>query len=84
MKTYYMAFLKRGPNRSQDSTEAAQLQEAHMKNIQRMAEDGRLVLAGPFLDDGNIRGIYVFDVESMEEAKALTESDLRTRFLARR
>lgn len=75
MKQYVMAFLKVGPNRSQDSTTRANLQRAHLNNITRLANEGVLVLAGPFIDEGDIRGIYVFDVETMEEAKALTETD---------
>lgn len=75
MKKYVMAFLKAGPNRQQDSATAATLQQAHMANIQRLAGEGKLVLAGPFLDDGNLRGIYVFDVETVEEARALTATD---------
>jgi uncharacterized protein len=75
MKKYVMAFLKRGPNRSQDSTTAARLQNAHLQNIQRMAEAGKLVLAGPFFGDGDLRGIYIFDVENIEEAEKLTSSD---------
>ena len=75
MGRYVMAFLKRGPNRDLDSLKAAQLQAAHMENIGRMAEAGKLLLAGPFMDDGDIRGIYIFDVQSVEEAKALTETD---------
>lgn len=75
MRTYVMALLKAGPNRSQDSTEAARLQRAHMDNIQRMAEEGELILAGPFLDSGELRGIYVFDAESVEEARELTMTD---------
>ncbi len=75
MKSYVMAFLKAGPNRSQDSTEAARLQRAHLDNIQRMAREGKLILAGPFLDGGEVRGIYVFNVESVEEARALTATD---------
>ena len=75
MKVYVMAFLKRGPNRSQDSVEAARLQAAHMANIDRMAEEGSLVLAGPFMDDGELRGIYVFNVSTVEEARALTATD---------
>ncbi|MBX2992056.1 MAG: hypothetical protein KF749_12940 [Bacteroidetes bacterium] len=75
MKKYVMAFLKRGPNRSQDSVTAANLQRAHLKNIERMANEGTLILAGPFLDNGEIRGIYIFNVETVEEAKALTETD---------
>jgi len=75
MSRYVMAFLKKGPNRGQDSTTAAQLQRAHLENITKMAEEGTLVLAGPFLDEGDIRGIYIFNVASVEEAKKLIESD---------
>lgn len=75
MKKYVMAFLKRGPNRDQDSVTAAELQKAHLRNITRMADEGKLVLAGPFLDAGDVRGIYIFDVETVEEAKALTATD---------
>ena len=75
MKKYVMAFLKRGPNRDLDSVAAMELQMAHLQNINKMAEEGKLVLAGPFLDDGEIRGIYIFNVESLEEAEVLTNSD---------
>jgi len=75
MKQYVMAFLKTGPNRSADKEEAMRLQRAHLDNITRMAEEGKLVLAGPFLDNDSIRGIYIFDVRTVEEARALTETD---------
>ena len=75
MKQYVMAFLKAGPNRSQDSATAADLQKAHMANINRMADEGKLVVAGPFMDDGELRGIYIFNVTSVEEAQALTATD---------
>ncbi len=75
MRKFIMANLIAGPNRNQDSTEAARLQKAHMDNITHMAEEGKLVLAGPFMDDKEIRGIYVFAVETIEEAEALTNSD---------
>ncbi len=45
MKPYVMAFLKAGPDRSQDKETAAALQKAHLENIMRMAEEGTLVLA---------------------------------------
>ena len=75
MKSYVMAFLKAGPNRDRDSAASADLQRAHLDNIHRLAEEGKLVLAGPFLHDGELRGIYVFDVETVEEAEELTDSD---------
>ena len=75
MRKYVMAFLKNGPNRDQDSTTAAEIQAAHLANIERMAEEGKLVVAGPFMDKTEIKGIYIFAVESMEEAEALTNTD---------
>lgn len=74
MKRYVMAFLKSGPNRDQDPEIAQEIQAGHMAHISSMAESGKLVLAGPFLDAGEIRGIFVFDA-TMEEAEALTAAD---------
>ena len=75
MKSYVMAFLKRGPTPSKDSATSVQLQKAHMNNIQRMANEGKLCVAGPFLEKGEIRGIYIFNVTTIEEAIKLTETD---------
>ena len=75
MKQYVMAFLKRGPNRDRSKEESDKLQRAHLDNIGQLAEEGKLVLAGPFLKDGDMRGIYIFDVKTEEEAKALVETD---------
>lgn len=54
MKTYVMAFLKAGPNRDMEETEAMEIQRAHLENIRRMAENGDMVLAGPFMDRGKV------------------------------
>ncbi len=75
MKQYVMAFLKSGPNRNQDAATAQALQKAHLENIGRLAEAGKLVVAGPFMDKGEVRGIYIFNVTSIEEAQKLTETD---------
>ena len=75
MRQYVMAFLQAGPNREQDAAKAQQLQKAHLENIGRLADAGQLVLAGPFLDDGELRGIYIFNVTTIEEAQQLTETD---------
>ena len=72
---YVMAFLKRGPNQGQSQEEAAELQKAHLANIHRLEDEGKLLLAGPFVDDGEIRGIYIFDVTTIEEARSLTATD---------
>ncbi|MBV8389106.1 MAG: hypothetical protein JO080_04830 [Mucilaginibacter sp.] len=75
MKQYVMAFLKAGPNRPKDSVARMKLQMAHLKNITRLANEGKLILAGPFMDDQPIKGIFIFNVTSIEEAKKLTETD---------
>jgi len=75
MKKYVLALLKAGPNRSKDKDVAQKLQMEHMKNIGRLAEEGKLVVAGPFLDGGDLKGIYIFNVETIEEATALTNTD---------
>ena len=75
MSQYVMAFLKSGPNRSQDSLAQIEIQAGHRANIRRLQKMGKLVLAGPFLDDGEIRGIFIFAVESVEEAKELIATD---------
>ena len=75
MKRYVMAFLKEGENKSLDSAASAALQVAHLKNIIRLADEGKLIVAGPFLDNKQVRGIFIFNVSTIEEAKQLTATD---------
>jgi uncharacterized protein YciI len=75
MKKYIMAFLKDGPNKTLDSAQRQALQIGHLKNITRLAKEGRLVVAGPFLDNWNVAGIFIFNVATVEEAKALVATD---------
>lgn len=75
MRTYVMAFLKAGPNRERPPDETQRLQAAHRANIRRLASEGKLVLAGPFGDNGPLRGIYIFDVATIAEAEELTRTD---------
>lgn len=75
MQQYYMVFLKRGPNRSQDSTEAAELQRQHMAHLSRMGEEGYASLAGPLGDDGEIRGVVIYNTANQREADSLSRLD---------
>jgi uncharacterized protein YciI len=76
LTTAYLALLTRGAKWTPEKTpETAELQKAHLANIVRLAEMKKLVVAGPFGDGGQLRGIFVFKVASMEEARALTETD---------
>lgn len=75
LKPYYLVLLKKGPHRDQDSASSAKIQQEHLENINRLAAAGKLNVAGPFLDDGELRGIFIFDSQSEEEVKALCDSD---------
>jgi len=75
MKQYVVAFLKEGPVKITDSVQRAQMMSAHLKNIVRMAKEGSLVIAGPFLDNSKLAGIYIFNVTTVEEARKLTSTD---------
>jgi uncharacterized protein YciI len=76
MSTAYLGFLRRGPKWTPEKTPATEeLQKAHMANINRLAETKKLVVAGPFGGNGPLRGIFVFRVDSLDEAKQLAETD---------
>ncbi len=76
MTTAYIGFLSRGEKWTPEKTpETEELQKAHMANINRLAETKKLVVAGPFGDNGQLRGIFVFRVASLEEAKELAATD---------
>jgi uncharacterized protein YciI len=76
LMTAYLAFLVRGEKWTPEKTpQTAEIQKGHMANIQRLAEMKKLVVAGPFGDDGRLRGIFVFRVDSMKEARTLTLTD---------
>jgi uncharacterized protein len=78
LETVYLGFLKKGPNRKDGDDkvpEIQELQKAHIANIKRLAKLGKLVVAGPFGDDGVLRGIFVFRVGSLAEAQELCATD---------
>jgi uncharacterized protein YciI len=77
MKQYYFVMLTKGPRRAEitDTAKIKELQRGHMANIDRLAKEGKIIVAGPFGDDSNWRGIFVFDCETKEEVEKLLQSD---------
>src|SRR5215469_16616992 len=76
MENYVLVFLKHAPNAPQlDKSAGDQLQEAHMANIRKLHAEGKLVAAGPFTENGDLRGIFVLKTNSPDEAKQWTETD---------
>jgi uncharacterized protein YciI len=74
-ETVYFGFLNSGPNRGQDAATAQQLQKDHLAYMQGQSEQGKLVLAGPFVEGGVRRGIVVYRVATMEEAQSRASGD---------
>jgi uncharacterized protein YciI len=76
MTIYYVELLVKGPAWTPESApETQRLQEAHLENNRRLVALGKLVLVGPCLDDGDLRGISIYRTASLAEAQALAESD---------
>ncbi|MBP6180643.1 YciI family protein [Flavobacterium sp.] len=76
MKHYVFCLLKTGSNTKATKEETTKLFEGHMANINRLAKEGKLVVAGPFMkNERNYRGIYIFNANSIEEAKAFVATD---------
>lgn len=75
MQQYFMAFLKAGPNRSQDKTEADSLQKLHLEHLGRLYANGYADISGPFGDDGEIRGITIYNVPTLKMADSLANMD---------
>jgi uncharacterized protein YciI len=76
MAVLYLGLLLRGPNWTPEETpEVMALQERHLAYIGAMAAEGKLLLAGPFLDGGHLRGVFVFRTGSLQEAQALAAAD---------
>jgi uncharacterized protein YciI len=76
MKSYILVILKTGMNKTQDKDELNRLYQGHFENINRLADMGKLVVAGPFGEnENNFRGIFILSVKTIDEAKLLLESD---------
>ena len=75
MKSYFFVFLTKGETQISDSAERLEIQKAHLANIRKLRNEKKLVLAGPFLNEENLRGLLIFDSDSLQEVQKLTESD---------
>ncbi len=75
MQQYYIVFLKTGPKRDQDSTLTAVLQEKHLMHLDRLYKEGYTSLTGPMGEDGEIRGIIVFNTPTQKMADSLAKLD---------
>ena len=76
MRRYVLVILKTGPTRMPDGEARTAMFAGHMANIGRLAKEGKLALAGPFMQDpAGWRGLFVLAVDDVESAKALVATD---------
>lgn len=71
----FFVMLLKGPNRNYDSLTAEKIQEEHLANITKLTGSGKLIVAGPFMEDENWRGIFILKCDTKEEAEALVKTD---------
>jgi len=77
MKTYVLCILKTGPKDAEiKGDQRKEIFAGHFANIGRLADEGKLAVAGPFgKNDKSYRGLYIFNVATIEEAEKLVVLD---------
>lgn len=77
MKTYIFVLLKTGPNQAENKELMNKSFRAHLENINKLVEEGELIVAGPFgKNEKGYRGIFILDnVSTIAEAEKLLEND---------
>lgn len=76
MKSYIWVILKTGSNTSTDKNFINECFRGHMNNIQKLVEEGKMIIAGPMgKNEKNYRGIFVLNTKTIEEARELLKGD---------
>lgn len=76
MKTYVLVILKTGPADIQDKELRDSLFKGHFSNMERLAAEKKLILAGPMTqNEHDYRGLFLFDVSTPAEAEQLLKDD---------
>lgn len=75
MRTYVLVILRSGPTRVPDGPERDEMFAGHFANMKRLAAEGKLVAAGPLDGVDGWRGMFVFAVAEIEDARALVATD---------
>ena len=76
MKKYYLVLLKTGPTIITDKAKLDSIFTGHMKNIQWLAAQNKLVVAGPFgKNENNYEGVFILNTDNKNEAEAMIETD---------
>jgi uncharacterized protein YciI len=75
MRKYVLVILKTGPNPVPAGKERDDMFKGHFANMERLAKEGALALAGPLDGVDGWRGLFVLAVADIEEAKKHVATD---------
>lgn len=76
MKQYWLVLLKNGPTRNHSKADGEKIQAAHMANITRLHQQGKIIMAGPMgNNDQEIRGIFIMDGKDSSEIASHVATD---------
>jgi uncharacterized protein YciI len=75
MKKYVLVILKTGPNKMPAGAERDNMFKAHFANMQRLADEKKLALAGPLDGVDGWRGVFVIATDNIDEAKKIVATD---------
>lgn len=77
MKQYWLVMLLKGNNRGHDKETAQRIQAAHMANIVRLADEGKIIMAGPmaYSYDADLRGLFIMDAKDSVTAASYVKTD---------
>lgn len=85
MKMYVFVILKTGENKITDKHITDSLFRGHMANIKRLADAGKLVIAGPMGEnEKQVEGIFILNVKTLDEASVILDTDpaIKSKLLA--
>ncbi len=75
MRQYVLVILKTGPKQMPEGKERDSMFAGHFANMNRLAGEGKLALAGPLDKVDGWRGLFILAVTDIEEARALVATD---------
>ena len=75
MKRFWLVELRKGPNRNQDSASRVKIQTAHISNIERLAKEGKIIMAGPIGVEDDLQGIFLMNCSDSTEVEKFVQTD---------
>lgn len=75
MRGYVLVVLRTGPNKVAAGAERDEMFKGHFANMKRLSDEGKLAVAGPFDGVDGWRGLFIFAVTDIEEARKLVATD---------